>query len=64
MPEKEEDNKIVIELKITLPDMNKTIVQSLDHLLNAFEEIIKAGRNIAAASVPEVKPKIKKIEVK
>ncbi len=64
MPEKEEDNKIVIELKITLPDMNKTIVQSLDHLLNAFEEIIKAGRNIANASVPEVKPKIKKIEVK
>ncbi len=64
MPEKEEDNKIVIELKITLPDMNKTIVQSLDHLLNAFEEIIKAGRNIAAASAPEVKPKIKKIEVK
>lgn len=64
MGEKEENDKIVIELKITLPNMNKTVVQSLDHLLNAFEEILKAGRNIASATTPEVKPKIKKIEVK
>ncbi len=62
--EEKENNKIVIELKITLPDMSKSMVQSMDHLLNALEELLKAGRNIASSSVPEVKPKIKKIEVK
>jgi len=62
--EEKEDNKIVIELKITLPDMSKSMVQSMDHILNALEEILKAGRNLASSSVPEVKPKIKKIDVK
>lgn len=64
MPEKEENNRIVIELKITLPDMNKAMMQSLDHILNAFEEILKAGKSMVSVSTPEVKPKIKKIEVK
>ncbi|MGC8546953.1 MAG: hypothetical protein ACP5MU_04780 [Thermoplasmata archaeon] len=62
--EEKENNKIVIELKITLPDMSKSMIQSMDHILNALEEILKAGRNLASSSVPEVKQKIKKIEVK
>lgn len=58
----EEDEKITIEIKISVPVMSKGFGGVFDHLLTATEEIIKAGRSVAKK--PEVKSKIKKVEVK
>ncbi len=58
----DKEEKITIEIKITIPSMGKGIGNALTHLLRASEEIMKAGKSVMVR--PEVKPKIKKVEIK
>lgn len=58
----EKEDRITIEIKITVPSMGHGVGNALDHLLKASEEIMKAGRSVVMK--PEVKSKIKKVEIK
>jgi|GEM_PF-2771583 hypothetical protein len=62
MAEEEKDNKITIEIKITIPTLYGGLGNTVDHFLKATEEIIKAGKSIVAK--PEIRSKVRKIEVK
>ncbi|MGC8561826.1 MAG: hypothetical protein ACP5UZ_06000 [Thermoplasmata archaeon] len=62
MVEEEKEDKITIEIKISVPSMSHGIGSALDHFLKASEEIMKAGKSIVVK--PEVKSKIKKVELK
>lgn len=57
-----DEDKITIEVKITVPVPGRNIGKTLEHVLNAAEEIARAGRSVI--SKPEVKAKVKKVEVK
>ncbi|MEM0073345.1 MAG: hypothetical protein QW078_04055 [Thermoplasmatales archaeon] len=58
----EDDNKITIEIKITIPTVGSNLGRTIEHILNATEEIVKAGR--AVVTKPEVKAKVRKVEIK
>jgi hypothetical protein len=62
MPNEEKDDKITIEIKITVPSMSHGVGNALDHFLKASEEIMKAGKSVL--SKPEVKTKVRKVEIK
>ncbi|MEM0128327.1 MAG: hypothetical protein QXO03_04500 [Thermoplasmatales archaeon] len=58
----EDDDKITIEIKITIPALGRNIGRTFEHMLNATEELVKAGKT--AVSKPEVKARVKKVEIK
>ncbi|MEM0134876.1 MAG: hypothetical protein QXU18_06565 [Thermoplasmatales archaeon] len=58
----EDDDKITIEIKITIPTVSRNLGRTIEHILNATEEIVKAGK--AAVAKPEVKARVRKVEVK
>ncbi|MCL4412752.1 MAG: hypothetical protein M1526_05305 [Candidatus Thermoplasmatota archaeon] len=62
MAEEDGNDKITIELKVTIPNMSKTMTGTVDHLLKALEEMLKAGRSFVEP--PEVKTKVKKVDIK
>ncbi|MEM0133866.1 MAG: hypothetical protein QXU18_01365 [Thermoplasmatales archaeon] len=62
MVEEEKDDKITIEIKISVPSMSHGVGSALDHFLKASEEIMKAGKSIVVK--PEVKTKVRKVEIK
>lgn len=62
MGNEEKDDRMTIEIKITIPRMYKGVGDAFDHLLKATEEVVKAGKSVVQR--PEIKSKVKKIEVK
>ncbi|MCL4333339.1 MAG: hypothetical protein M1290_04950 [Candidatus Thermoplasmatota archaeon] len=58
----DDENRITIEIKITVPSMGHGVGSALNHFLKASEEIMKAGKSVMVK--PEVKSKIKKVEIK
>ncbi len=62
MPENEKDERITVEIKISIPPLSKGIGSALDHFLKASEELMKAGRAVAVK--PEIRTRVKKIDVK
>jgi hypothetical protein len=62
MAEEEKEDKITIEIKITVPSMSHGVGSALNHFLKASEEIMKAGKSVMIK--PEVKSKIRKVEIK
>jgi hypothetical protein len=62
MAVEEKEDKITIEIKITVPSMSHGVGSALNHFLKASEEIMKAGKSVMIK--PEVKSKIKKVEIK
>ncbi len=57
-----DDDKITIEIKITIPAIGKNLGKTIEHVLNATEEIVRAGKSVVAK--PEVKTRVKKVEIK
>ncbi len=62
MAGEEKEDRITIEIKITVPSMSHGFGSALNHFLKASEEIMKAGKSVVMK--PEVKSKIKKVEIK
>ena len=49
-----DDDKITIEIKITIPAIGKNLGKTIEHVLNATEEIVRAGKSVV----------VKKVEIK
>ena len=62
MAEDDKEDKITIEIKITVPSMSHGVGSALNHFLKASEEIMKAGKSVMVK--PEIKTKMKKVEIK
>ncbi len=56
------EDRITIEIKITVPSMSHGVGDALNHFLKASEEIMKAGKSVVMK--PEVKTRMKKVEIK
>ena len=62
MAEDDKEDKITIEIKITVPSMSHGVGNALNHFLKASEEIMKAGKSVMVK--PEIKTKMKKVDIK
>jgi hypothetical protein len=62
MAGEEKEDRITIEIKITVPSMSHGVGDALNHFLKASEEIMKAGKSVVMK--PEVKTRMKKVEIK
>ncbi|MCL5407808.1 MAG: hypothetical protein M1518_00375 [Candidatus Thermoplasmatota archaeon] len=62
MAEDDKEDRITIEIKITVPSMSHGVGSALNHFLKASEEIMKAGKSVMVK--PEIKTKMKKVEIK
>jgi len=58
MAGEEKEDRITIEIKITVPSMSHGVGEALNHFLKASEEIMKAGKSVVMK--PEVKSRMKK----
>jgi hypothetical protein len=62
MVQEEKEDRITIEIKISVPSMSHGVGTALNHFLKASEEIMKAGKSMVVK--PEIKSRIKKVEIK
>ena len=62
MAGEEKEDRITIEIKITVPSMSHGVGDALNHFLKASEEIMKAGKSVVMK--PEIKTRMKKVEIK
>ncbi|MCW6158084.1 MAG: hypothetical protein LVQ63_01175 [Thermoplasmatales archaeon] len=62
MAGEEKEDRITIEIKITVPSMSHGVGEALNHFLKASEEIMKAGKSVVMK--PEIKTRMKKVEIK
>ncbi len=62
MAQEEKEDRITIEIKISVPSMSHGVGTALNHFLKASEEIMKAGKSMVVK--PEIKSRVKKVEIK